>query len=365
MNKTQADIFDCIVIGGGQAGLSVGYYLRRTELSHLILDAQERAGGAWLKAWDSLRLFSPAQWSSLPGWMFPGAPMRYPARDEVISYLEQYEQRYSLPIKRPVRVSAVRHKGEVLSVETDQGEWEARAVVSATGSWQKPFIPSYPGQEEFQGKQIHSAHYRSPDEFAGKRVLIVGGGNSGAQILAEISLVADVTWVTLEPPQFLPDDVDGRVLFDRASQRYRDLKQGINQEAKKPAGGLLGNIVMVPPVREARERGILHSRSPFTAFIRTGVLWEDKTETQFDAVIWCTGFKPALDHLGTLGVVEANERIAVVGTRAVREPRLWLVGYGDWTGFASATLIGVGRSARATVTEIAAALKEEMQVTSA
>jgi putative flavoprotein involved in K+ transport len=283
----------------------------------------------------------------------------------VISYLEQYEQRYGLPLKRPVRVSAVRRNGDVLSIETDAVEWQARAVVSATGSWQKPYIPLYPGQDEFAGRQIHSAHYRSPDGLAGKRLLIVGGGNSGAQLLAELSLVADVTWVTLEPPQFLPDAVDGRVLFDRASERYRALKEGINREAEKPAGSLLGNIVMVPPVREARGRGVLHSRPPFTRFTKTGVMWEDGSEGQFDVVVWCTGFKPALDHLRPLGVVEADGRIAVFGTRSRKEPRLWLVGYGDWTGFASATLIGVGRSARATVTEITEALKEEKQMPNA
>ncbi len=138
---------DVVVIGGGQAGLAAGYYLRRTGLSYVILDAQERPGGAWLHGWDSLRLFSPAQGSSLPGWLFPGAPGRYPTRDEVISYLEQYEARYELPVRHPVRASAVRREGDALAVETDAGTWAARAVISATGSWQKPYVPDYPGRE--------------------------------------------------------------------------------------------------------------------------------------------------------------------------------------------------------------------------
>ena len=346
---------DVVVIGGGQAGLAAGYYLRRTGLSYVILDAQERPGGAWLRGWDSLRLFSPAQWSSLPGWLFPGPPNRYPTRDEVVSYFEQYEARYRMPVERPVRVSAVLRRGGELAVETDRGKYVARAVVSATGTWQKPFIPEYPGRDLFRGRQLHSAHYRSPEEFRGLRVLVIGGANSGAQIHAELSPVAESTWVTLEEPRFLPDDVDGRVLFDRASQRYRALKEGVKDSGA--GGGLLGNIVMVPPVLEARERGALKAVRPFERFTEDGVVWGDGSETRVDAVVWCTGFKPALDHLRPLGVVGPDGRVAVEGTRSVAEPRLWLVGYGEWTGFASATLVGVGRSARATVAEIADALK--------
>lgn len=356
MAATEHGGADVVVIGGGQAGLAAGYYLRRTGLSYVILDAQASPGGAWMRGWDSLRLFSPAQWSSLPGWLFPGAPGRYPTRDEVVSYLEQYERRYELPVRRPVRVSAVRRERDALVVETDAGVWAARAVISATGSWQKPYVPVYPGHDEFAGVQLHSAHYRSPDGFRGKRVLVVGGGNSGAQIHADLSPVADSTWVTLEEPRFLPDDVDGRVLFDRASERYRALKEGVKEPGP---GGLLGSIVMVGPVREARDRGALGSRRPFNRFTATGVVWEDGAETPVDAVIWCTGFKPALDHLRPLGVVSDAGRAEVEGTRSVREPRLWLLGYGDWTGFASATLIGVGRTARSAAAEIGEALKAD------
>ncbi|MDQ4120634.1 MAG: ArsO family NAD(P)H-dependent flavin-containing monooxygenase [Acidobacteriota bacterium] len=350
--------YDVVVIGGGQAGLSVGYYLhRRTNLNYVILDAQDKPGGAWLQGWNSLRLFSPAQWSSLPGWMFPGAPARYPTRDEVIDYLTEYERRYKLPIERPVKVKAVRREAENLIVESSTGNLKAKAVVSATGTWQKPFIPFHPGQNEFEGVQIHSAYYRSPEQFAGKTVLVVGGANSGAQIMAELSLFADAIWVTLDVPQFLPDDVDGRVLFDRASEKYRSLVAGAcGTSSEQKPNDLLGNIVMVEPVRAARSRDALQSRRPFVKFTKTGVVWENGTETPVDAVVWCTGFKPVLDHLRPLDVVNENGRIEVRGTHSIKEPRLWLVGYGEWTGFASATLVGVGRTARKTVEEITAAL---------
>ncbi|MBW3569518.1 MAG: NAD(P)/FAD-dependent oxidoreductase [Gemmatimonadetes bacterium] len=344
---------DVVVIGGGQAGLAVGYYLRRTELSWTILDAQEGPGGAWPRAWDSLRLFSPARFSSLPGWLMPGGTEEYPTRDEAVGYLAQYEARYGFPVERPVHVRSVRQEGGAFAVQTDRGEWRAAALVSATGSWARPHVPDVPGREAFRGRQLHSAEYRSPAHLAGKRVLVVGGGNSGAQILAELSLVAETTWVTMADPTFLPDHVDGRYLFDQATALYRAKKEG----RPPPPPASLGDVVMVPPVRAARDRGVLRAVRPFARMTEGGVVWPDGREEPVDAIVWCTGFRPALDHLRALGVVEPDGRVLVEGTRSVREPMLWLVGYGNWTGFASATLIGVGRSARATVDEISAALK--------
>jgi len=345
---------DVVIIGAGQAGLALGYYLRRTALSFVLLDAEERPGGAWQHGWDSLRLFSPAQWSSLPGWMMPGTT-GYPTRDEVVDYLTQYAARYQLPVRRPVWVRAVQREADALAVLADDWTYHARAVVSATGTWRRPFIPAYPVQDQFEGVQIHSAYYRSPTPFRGKRVLIIGGGNSAAQILAEVAPIADVTWVTLEPPRFLPEHIDGRYLFEQATARYRVQQGG---RPLSPAASL-GDIVMVPPVQAARERGILHSVRPFTRFTTTGVVWPDATASMVDVVIWCTGFRPALDHVAPLGILQVDGRVAVAGTRSVREPQLWLVGYGEWTGFASATLIGVNRSARNTVMEITHALRPD------
>lgn len=343
---------DVVVIGGGQSGLAVGYYLRRTPLSFVILDAQAKPGGSWLHTWESLRLFSPARFSSLPGRIMEGGPDHYPTRNEALEYLREYEARYELPTERPVRVSAVRREGDRLTAETDGGVWSAGAVVSATGSWERPYLPMHPGHERFGGIQLHSAHYRSAEAFRSKRVLVVGGGNSGAQILAELSGVADTTWVTLEPPTFLPDHIDGRYLFDQATARYRAEQEG----RPVPAPASLGDIVMVEPVRDARSRGVLRSVPPFERFTADGVLWPDGREERIDAVIWCNGFRPALEHLRPLGIVEEDGQVRVVGNRSEREERLWLVGYGSWTGFASATLIGVGRTARAVATEIAETL---------
>lgn len=334
-------IYDAIVIGAGQAGLATSYYLRRAQLDFVILDAEPSAGGAWRHTWDSLHLFSPAAFSSLPGWMMPVADSgAFPGRDEVIQYLTRYEGRYQFPIERPVRINKMSDHGSHLTVSDGKQQWHARAVVSATGTWGNPYIPEYPDVAIYRGEQVHSAYYQSPNAYTGKRVLVVGGGNSGAQILAEVSLVADATWVTPREPIFLPDDVDGRVLFERASARILS-----PDTDKTPVGGI-GDIVMVPPVKDARARGVLHSVRPFIGFFEHGVVWPDGKQQAIDAVIWCTGFRPALAHLTSLGVVQEDGRVEVLNNQSTQQHRLWLTGYGDWTGAASATLIGAGRVAK-------------------
>ncbi|GAA2093146.1 ArsO family NAD(P)H-dependent flavin-containing monooxygenase [Microlunatus panaciterrae] len=353
---------DVLVIGGGQAGLAAAYYLRRSGLTagaeYVVLDAAPAAGGAWQHNWPSLRLFSPPEYSSLPGWPMPPYPEDgYPPASHVVDYLTRYEQRYALPVRRPVRVQSVRRadgdpRGR-LEVDTPSGAWSARAVISATGTWGRPFLPRYPGMELFGGHQLHSADYVGPDGFTGRRVVVVGGGNTAAQLLAEISLVADTTWVTLRPPRFLPDDVDGRVLFDVATARRRALDAG-GPDTGGVAG--LGDIVMVPTVRAARDRGDLVPQPMFERITPTGVVWSDGREQRADVIVWCTGFRPDLAHLVPLGLRGPDGRIPTVGTRARDEPRLHLLGYGDWTGPASATLVGVGRTARAAVADITALL---------
>lgn len=349
MSDRKSNEVDVLIIGGGQSALAVAYFLRRTQRSYVILDAETAPGGAWNHAWRSLHLFSPSTWSSIAGWMMPAVENGYPTRDNVISYLTQYEQRYLFPVERPVWVTSVERIESGLRVHAGDKHWDSKAVVSATGTLRNPYIPPYPDSALFSGQQLHSAQYVDAQPFSGKKVLVVGGGNSGAQILAEVSKVADTTWVTPQEPMFLADDVDGRVLFERATERWKAQQEGRVIDA--PVGGL-GDIVMVPPVVEARERDVLHAVRPFARFNRDGVVWTDGSESTVDAVIWCTGFKPALGHLDSLGVINSEGRVAVEGTHAIKEPRLWLVGYGDWTGSASATLIGVTRTARSTVNEI-------------
>jgi cation diffusion facilitator CzcD-associated flavoprotein CzcO len=285
----------------------------------------------------------------------PGGTSYYPTRNEALDYLADYEVRYGVPVVRPTHVSGVERRGDRLMVRTEAGTWTARAVVSATGTWSSPNVPRLRNQERFGGVVIHSAAYTSNEGFDGKRVVVVGGGNSGAQIVADLFETATVTWATRRPPAFLPDEIDGRYLFGEATARYRAMSAG----DPSPPTRSLGDIVMVESVRRARERGVLRAVPVFTAFTKNGVVWPDGGSTEEDAIIFATGFGPAVRHLAPLGVIAPNGRIDVRGTRSVREPSLWLVGYGDWTGYASATLIGVGRTARATVDEIAGALGED------
>jgi len=346
---------DVVVVGGGQAGLAAGYFLRRTGLSFVILDDAPVPGGAWPRGWDSLTLFSPAEYSALPGWPMPRpADGGYPKRDAVAAYLAAYEQRYALPLRRPLRANALHRDGAGLRVTTNAGAWRARAVISATGTWSHPFIPAIAGRETFSGRQIHSAAYRRPEDFSGQSVLVVGGGNSGAQIMAELSLVARATWVTEREPGFLPDDVDGRVLFQRSTARFIAARDGLPAPS---AQGSLGDIVMVPPVRAARARHALGHVRPFARLVPQGAVWADGRLQAADAIIWCTGFRPALGHLQPVLLPDEAGRVAVTATGKAAAG-LWLLGYGDWTGHASATLAGITRAARETVAALVADMND-------
>lgn len=345
-------VYDVIIIGGGQAGLSTAYFLRRSSLSYLILDNQQNPGGSWNQTWDNLKLFSPTDYSSLSGWAMPKSKEEYPTKEEFLSYLSAYENRYDFPIQRPCEVVQVEKENELFKIKTDKTEFYSKTVVSATGTAGQPFIPEYPKRGLFTGTQMHSLNYRNTNEFKEKKVLIVGGGNSGAQILAEVSKVAKTKWVTPEEPYFLPDDIDGRYLFNEANQKYLSKPEDKTKENHSIS---LSNIVMIDSVKDARNRNILNAVRPFKEFYKEGVIWEDGTKEFFDAVIWCTGFKANLNHLESLGIIE-NNQIKTSNTRSIKEKNLWLVGYGNWTGFASATIYGVGKTARQTVREITAAL---------
>ena len=244
-----------------------------------------------------------------------------------------------------MRVRSVERTAGGYRICTDGHSYDAVTVINATGTWSRPFWPTYPGMREFAGVQLHTADYHGPNMLAGKRVAVVGGGNSAAQIVAELSTVSDTVWFTSREPHFLPDDVDGRALFDIASARVRAPGVGVAS---------LGDIVMVPPVKEARERGALTARPMFSSLRREGAC-DGRTIMKLDAIVWCTGFRPALRHLQPLHL-ETDESGIMLNNNHVRgEPNLVFLGYGEWTGPASATLMGVGRTARSAVDEILAA----------
>ncbi|MFN2424288.1 MAG: pyridine nucleotide-disulfide oxidoreductase, partial [Cryomorphaceae bacterium] len=193
-------------------------------------------------------------------------------------------------------------------------------------------------------------------DYSGKKVLIVGEGNSGAQLLAELSKITRTEWAVRSEPEFLPPDVDGRVLFNVATAKYHAEQKGEKFDASKYN---LGNIVQVPPVKEALERDAIKSKGALKEITADGIVWETSKEEEFDVIIWCTGFGYATDHLQNIAATDKRGKIKTEGTRADENEGLWLVGYGGWTGYASATLIGVGRTAKETVKEVEAFLKRE------
>ncbi|GAB5465118.1 MAG: ArsO family NAD(P)H-dependent flavin-containing monooxygenase [Candidatus Kapaibacteriales bacterium] len=351
-------MYDCIVVGGGQAGLAAGYYLKRNKINFKIVDANESPGGSWLHTWDSLKLFSPSNTSSLPGMPMPESEGRFPTKYEVIRYFEKYEKRYGLPIDRPFKVENI-HQNEMssFSVHSDNNQvLDSKTLILATGTWSGYKIPEYDGLENYEGKNIHSAIFRSASDFVDGNTLVIGGGNSGAQIAAELSKNGNCTWATISEPVFMDKEIDGYKLFDLASQKYRASVRDDSSEKQT----FLGNIVQVPEVKVALESRVYNIRRMPKRFTRKGVEWPDGSKEDFDSVIWCTGFEADLSIARKLikdnGGTE-NQRINVDGQKSKDVKGLWLLGYGNWTGFASATLIGVGRTAKKAVSEIQDYLK--------
>lgn len=334
---------DVVVIGAGQAGLSSAYFLRRAGFDFVVLDANPAPGGAWQHRWPTLRMATVHGIFDLPGMRFePPAPEER-AADAVPAYFAAFEREFDLDVRRPVRVDAVRYgPDDRLLVEGGDQSWAARAVINATGTWTKPFWPHYPGR--FLGRQLHTADYRGPEELAGKRVVVVGGGSSAVQLLMEIAQVAaGTTWVTRRPPVFRdgPFTEDyGRQVVARVDERVR---AGLPPESVVS----VTDLALTPEVARARRAGVLDRRPMFSRLTTAGVEWADGSTEEADVILWCTGWRAALDHLAPLELRGPGGGITMDGTRVVAEPRLHLVGYGP-----SASTVGANRAGRAAVREL-------------
>jgi thioredoxin reductase len=340
---------DVVVIGAGQAGLSSAYFLRRAGLPFVVLDADTAPGGAWQHRWPTLRMATVHHIFDLPGMHFDAPHDDEPARTAVPAYFAEYERRFDLPIRRPVRVRSVAEDGDRLLVRSTDGDWPARAVINATGTWRTPFWPYYPGQETFLGRQLHTVGYRGPSEFAGQRVVVVGGGTSAIQLLTEIADVADTTWVTRRPPVFSRREFSpelGREVVAKVDERVR---------AGLPPGSVVSatGLAETPAVAAARAKGVLDRQPMFDHITPEGVAWADGRFVPADVILWCTGWRASLDHLAPLHLRGPGGGIRMNGTRVVAEPRLHLVGYGP-----SASTVGANRAGRQAVREIGALLAQ-------
>ncbi|MFC3727293.1 NAD(P)-binding domain-containing protein [Neoaquamicrobium sediminum] len=351
---------DLVVIGAGQAGLSSAYHLRRLgfepDRDLVVLDQAPSPGGAWQFRWPSLTLATVNRVHDLPGMRFDeivGTESdTVQASVAVPRYYAAYEERYDLRVHRPVKVSVVCDRGERLRVETGAGAFSARGIVNATGTWETPYIPEYPGAERFRGRQLHTRDYRTADEFRGQHVVVVGGGISAIQLLDEISQATTTTWVTRREPQFREGPFTeefGRQIVAMVENKVR---QGL------PPGSVAsntGSLPLTPAVRAMRDRGVLIRLPMFSEITETGIRWADGTEQRADVILWCTGFRSSLDHLAPLQLREEGGGITMTGrlaTQVARDPRIHLVGYGP-----SASTIGANRAGGAAARELTQYLK--------
>ncbi|MYW63500.1 NAD(P)-binding domain-containing protein [Streptomyces sp. SID8379] len=358
----QARQVEVVVIGAGQAGLSAAFHLRRAgfepEGDFVVLDHAPRPGGAWQFRWPSLTYGNVHGMHSLPGMELTGADPARPSAEVVAEYFAAYERTFDLRVRRPVDVRRVSEgegeDSERLIVETSDGVWATRALINATGTWDRPFWPRYPGQETFRGRQLHTAQYPGPEEFAGQRVVVVGGGASGTQHLMEIApYAASTTWVTRRPPVFREgpfDEERGRAAVALVEERVR---QGLTPLSVVSVTGLPVNDA----IREARANGVLDRLPMFDRITPTGVAWDDGHAVEADVILWATGFRAAIDHLAPLKLRTPGGGIRMEGTRAALDPRVHLVGYGP-----SASTIGANRAGRAAVREIRRLLSREAPV---
>ena len=344
-------VLDALVVGAGQAGLAAGYHLKRAGFSFEILEARGEPGGSWVGYYDSLKLFSPARYSSLPGMPFPGPPDRYPARDEVVGYLRGYAEAFGLPVlagKRVLRAErdAGRAAGAGLRLLTDDGgEHRSRTLIAATGSFAKPHRSRFPGQEAFRGMILHVAEYRNPKPFRGKHVVVVGGGNSAVQIAYELAAVARTTLATRAPLRFEPQTILGRdVHFWLSVSGLDRLPLGRLVDVSEP-GGVVDDATYAAAVRSGRP----DRRPLFSRLTESGVVWDDGSEEPVDAVLLATGYGLNLGYLGPLGALRADGRPDQRGGMSRAVPGLYFVGLPFQTSFASATLRGVGSDAELVV----------------
>ena len=340
-----------VIVGAGQAGLSSAFHLRRLGYEpgrdFVVLDRAEQPGGAWQFRWPTLTYGKVHGMHALPGMELTGADPQRRSSEVIGEYFAAYERTFGLAVRRPVHVRAVEETGDGrLRVETSEGTWTARALINATGTWERPFWPRHPGRESFRGLQLHTAQYPGPhsEVFTGKRVVVIGGGTSAVQHLLEISEVAaETAWVTRREPVFREGpfaEDQGRAAVALVEERVRS---GLPPRSVVSVTGL----PLTEEMRRARERGVLRRQPMFERIVPDGVEWSDGRRMEADTLVWATGFRPAIDHLAPLRLREPGGGIRLDGTRVARDSRIHLVGYGP-----SASTVGANRAGRTAARDI-------------
>jgi putative flavoprotein involved in K+ transport len=347
--------YNTIVIGGGQAGLSTGYFLRQRGDDFVILDANQRVGDAWRNRWDSLRLFTPARFDGLAGMPFPAAGHAFPTKDEMAGYLEVYAARFDLPVRTGVRVDRLSRQDGRFVVSAGGQRFEARSVVVAMSNYQRPRVPAFARELDPGLVQMHSAEYRNPAQLRPGGVLLVGAANSGAEIALEV-VKSHPTWLSGRHPGHVPFRVEGaaarlflaplmaRVVFHRLATVDKPL--GRNMRQKTLAHGL--PLVRTKP-SDLAAAGV--QRVPRVAGVRDGLpVLEDGRVLEVANVIWCTGYEPGFEwiDLPVLGPDGPRHERGVVAA----EPGLYFVGLHFLYAASSTMIHGVARDAEYVVRAI-------------
>jgi putative flavoprotein involved in K+ transport len=346
-----------IVIGGGQAGLSVGYHLARRGLPFLILDANERIGDSWRNRWDSLRLFTLARYDGLAGMPFPAPGHEVPTKDEMADYLESYAARFRLPVRTGVRVDSLARQGDRFVLTAGDRRFEAENVVVAMSNWQKPWAPAFAQDLAPSIVQLHAGEYQNPSQLREGDVLIVGAGNSGADIGMEV-VRGHRTWMSGRGTGHIPWRLEGiasryflehlvlRIFF----HRMLTVKTPIGRKMRPKLLHKAGPLVRVKP-KDIAAAGI--TRVPRVVGVRDGLpVLEDGRVLDVANVIWCTGFRPDFSWIGLPVFGEDGLPVHERGVVA-KERGLYFVGLFFLYAASSAEVHGVGRAAEHVVKAIA------------
>ena len=334
---------DVVIVGAGQSGLAAARAAREAGLEPLVLEAAAEPGGSWPRYYDSLTLFSPARYSELPGTRFPGDPDRYPARDEVVAYLRDYATGLGADIRYGQRVESVAVlAGGGFEVRTAAGlTVRTRRLIAATGGFGAPHRPALAGLDRFGGRVLHSSEYRSPEAFAGQRVIVVGGGNSAIQIAEELARAARVTITTRSPLNLRPQRPLGRDIHWWLAVTRLDTAR-IGRRLSRGSTPILDD----GRYRAALAAGRPDHRPLFHRLEEDAVVWADRTRERLDAVILATGYGADLPYLAGTGALDGDGRPLHRHGVSTVLPGLGYVGLEHQWSIASATIRGVAADAR-------------------
>jgi putative flavoprotein involved in K+ transport len=340
-----------IVVGGGQSGLAAARALQDLRMPAVILEAGDRPAGSWPHYYDSLRAFSPAGYSSMPGMAFPGAPDDYPSRDDVADYLAHYASGLDVEIRTNTRVETIRTDGKAFLVLTTDGRTRpASGIVAASGSFSSPFRPRFPGDDSFTGELSHVADYRDPAPYAGRRVVVVGAGDSAAQVASELAPVATTSLASRHPMRFIPQRLGGHDIH------YWLRETGFDTLPAAWLRTITHGSVVTDSVgfRQTLAAGRVDQRPMFVALDGDLVVWGDGQREPIDAIILATGYRPALPYLGELGALDERGAPLHVGGISSTHVGLVYVGLEYQRSYASNTLRGVSQDAQEVVAPLVA-----------